>query len=337
MKLTIQKKHIRLLQNSRIKIDVVSMDSAVVTEGNELDRARYMIPCQAEKIGDVYLKDADILEMFKSEDISIQNSTRAITISDDTGLSFKQPCLSEDVVFPEYSGICIKTTAGSLRKAFKGICATICGCYLRYDGDLCEMVTTDRSQIARTLIPITGPAQSPFSVVISESSVKSISGFMDRLEDSAELEIINTNSPLVLKNEDWEYSTPCLNVVFPDYNSLVGSLKKVSSFTVEVETFLHALDCSQLMSDYVRFESGDNGTYLVAEGENGSFGPFPVSKDQIHLKKILCFAKKLGKGIRRFADISGQKEVTIHLQDNDKSPIFIEGSDHLFVLAPMIG
>ncbi len=338
MELTLQKKHIRLLPNSKIKLDVISRESAVVTEGNELDRVRYMIPCQADKIGDVYLRESEMFEMLKSETVSIGNTTRDIIVSDDTGLSFKQKiCTTEDVIFPEYSKIGIKTSIGALRKAFKGVCATFCGCLLRYDGSSCEMVTTDRSQITRTIIPVTGAKQLAFSLVMSETSVRNISAFMERLENSAEMEVINTESYLILKHEDWEYATLCLEVVFPDCHSLIGSLKKVSAFTIGVDTFLHALECSQLMSDYVRFESADAGTYLFSEGENGSFGPFLISKDQIHLKKISCSAKKLGKGIKRFAEITGQKLVTIHLQNDDKSPLFIEDEAHLFVLAPMIG
>src|SRR5208283_5580573 len=103
MELTMQKKHIRLLPNSRIKVDVISKQSAVVTEGNELDRVRYMIPCEANRLGDFYLKEPEIFEMLTSEAVKIEHTTKSIILSDDTGLSFKQVCVNEDVIFPEYS------------------------------------------------------------------------------------------------------------------------------------------------------------------------------------------------------------------------------------------
>ena len=336
MEIILKKKDILALPGSQIKIETRSDGLANVTEKAGNDMVRYQIVCRALSRGDVFIKDSGIFSVLGDE-IMISKTTRSLTVANASGLSFKQPTSDYDIEFPDHKEIGVRVVTDDLLLALKGICQPMTyGCLLRYENTQLSVVTTDRTQLTKTDVETAGIDNNAFSLVISETSVKNAVRFLEGLT-AEDIEVINTKALIIVKGGDFEYCTPCLNVVFLDYNRMLEKSRKTdSSIEAEIGSLLHVIECASLMNVDILFEKHEDGTYITSKGDNGSFGPYKISENRISLKKILLDARKLSRGIRKYADITGQDKVVLRFQQDNKFPVFISGNNHLFLLMPKV-
>lgn len=341
MNISIDRKYMKHLPFSKIKIEACKeTSSALISASISIsDRVRYEAPCSVDEDGDVVIMSPNIFQMFRSDTITIENTTRTIIISDIDGAVFKEPCVSGQTVdFPEYSDKnAINVEKQLFVSALKSVCHTTHGLLVAYNTDNSTMnvVSTDNAQMSISTIPTSGQGET-FECVISDSSAKRLESFLEEEQDKS-VQIVNTDASIICKGSNWEYAIQKMNSVFPNYQTAVERVQNSGQITATTEELSYAIQCALLKNSVVILEKTETETVILSESsEMGSFGPYRLNCEQLPLKKIAFDGKKLLKAIKAYADMSGSDTTTLNFGSNDMSPIYIDGSNYLYILMPIM-